>query len=89
VKWCLRRLVLPNNHRNHAGVMLACRYLGWLEEARVGALASPRAGLQRALVAGLELPVVAFGGWITANPCRHGRCPWRWRSVVESLRRLL
>ena len=56
---CLRRRVLPQ-HTDHAGVMWHGAYVGWLEEARVEALAS--AGLVYGDLAarGLELPVVSL-----------------------------
>jgi acyl-CoA thioester hydrolase len=55
--WRLRRRVLPQ-HTDHAGVMWHGAYLGWLEEARVEALAG--AGLAYSTLAdrGLALPVV-------------------------------
>lgn len=57
--WELRRRVLPQ-HTDHAGVLWHGAYLGFLEEARVEALAS--VGLEyRALAErGLELPVVSL-----------------------------
>ena len=57
--WILRRRVLPQ-HTDHAGVMWHGAYLGWLEEARVEALAA--AGLDYSVLSarGLELPVVSL-----------------------------
>ena len=55
--WLLNKRVLPQ-HTDHGGVMWHGAYVGWLEEARVEALAA--VGLPYRLMAleGLEMPVV-------------------------------
>ena len=55
--WQLHKRVLPQ-HTDHGGVMWHGAYVGWLEEARVEALAA--VGLPYRLMAleGLEMPVV-------------------------------
>jgi acyl-CoA thioester hydrolase len=55
--WQLSKRVLPQ-HTDHGGVMWHGAYVGWLEEARVEALAA--VGLPYRLMAleGLEMPVV-------------------------------
>ncbi|MCT0198851.1 acyl-CoA thioesterase [Synechococcus sp. CS-1325] len=81
--WCLRRRVLPQ-HTDHAGVMWHGAYLGWLEEARVEALAA--AGLAYADLAarGLELPVVSLS-INYRQALRHGDAVELW-SVIEPRR---
>jgi len=84
-EWCLRRLVLPQ-HTDHAGVMWHGAYLGWLEEARVEALASVGLAYSALSARGLELPVVALA-MDYRQPLRHGDAV-EVRSVVEPRRRL-
>jgi acyl-CoA thioester hydrolase len=55
----LRRRVLPQ-HTDHAGVMWHGAYLGWLEEARVEALAQAGLDYSDLSARGLELPVVSL-----------------------------
>lgn len=90
--WVLERRVLPQ-HTDHAGVMWHGAYLGWLEEARVEALA--QAGLDYSALSGrgLELPVVSLaidyrqallhGDWVRLEsqvlPRQGVRLPWRSR----------
>lgn len=57
--WCLRRRVLPQ-HTDHAGVMWHGAYLGWLEEARIEALAAVGLPYSELSARGLELPVVSL-----------------------------
>ncbi|MFM1811713.1 MAG: hypothetical protein RLZZ336_651 [Cyanobacteriota bacterium] len=57
--WVLRRRVLPQ-HTDHAGVMWHGAYLGWLEEARVEALAQAGLDYSDLSARGLELPVVSL-----------------------------
>lgn len=57
--WSLRRRVLPQ-HTDHAGVMWHGAYLGFLEEARVEALATVGLAYSDLSAQGLELPVVAL-----------------------------
>ena len=57
--WTLRRRVLPQ-HTDHAGVMWHGAYLGWLEEARVEALAQAGLDYSDLSARGLELPVVSL-----------------------------
>ncbi len=58
-EWLLRRRVLPQ-HTDHAGVMWHGAYLGWLEEARVEALAAVGLAYSDLSDQGLELPVVGL-----------------------------
>jgi len=92
--WSLRRRVLPQ-HTDHAGVMWHGAYLGWLEEARVEALAA--VGLSYADIAarGLALPVVSLqvtyrkellhGDMVVLSslvlPRQGVRLPWRSRFI--------
>ena len=64
--WRLCKRVLPQ-HTDHAGVMWHGAYVGWLEEARVEALAA--AGLSYSVMVGmgLEMPVVSMTS-STAGP---------------------
>ena len=55
--WCLTKRVLPQ-HTDHGGVMWHGAYVGWLEEARVEALAATGLPYERMTAAGLEMPVV-------------------------------
>jgi len=57
--WCLQRRVLPQ-HTDHAGVMWHGAYVGWLEEARVEALAAAGLDYGHLTARGLELPVVSL-----------------------------
>ncbi len=57
--WTLQRRVLPQ-HTDHAGVMWHGAYVGWLEEARVEALAAVGLPYSQLSEAGLELPVVGL-----------------------------
>ena len=57
--WVLQRRVLPQ-HTDHAGVMWHGAYLGWLEEARVEALAQAGLAYSDLSGRGLELPVVSL-----------------------------
>ncbi|MEB3255795.1 MAG: acyl-CoA thioesterase [Synechococcaceae cyanobacterium] len=57
--WSLQRRVLPQ-HTDHAGVMWHGAYLGWLEEARVEALAAVGLAYRELSARGLELPVVSL-----------------------------
>jgi acyl-CoA thioester hydrolase len=57
--WCLERRVLPQ-HTDHAGVMWHGAYIGWLEEARVEALAAAGLAYSDLAARGLELPVVSL-----------------------------
>jgi len=57
--WCLRRRVLPQ-HTDHGGVMWHGAYLGWLEEARVEALAAVGLAYSDLASRGQEFPVVAL-----------------------------
>jgi len=88
--WCLRRRVLPQ-HTDHGGVMWHGAYLGWLEEARVEALAAVGLAYSDLASRGLELPVVALaieyrqglqhGDLVEVRsallPRRGVRLPWR------------
>ncbi|MEO1003508.1 MAG: acyl-CoA thioesterase [Cyanobacteria bacterium J06638_7] len=58
-EWLLQRRVLPQ-HTDHAGVMWHGAYLGWLEEARVEALAAVGVAYSDLSARGLELPVVGL-----------------------------
>jgi acyl-CoA thioester hydrolase len=58
-EWLLRRRVLPQ-HTDHAGVMWHGAYLGWLEEARVEALAAVGMAYSELSARGLELPLVSL-----------------------------
>lgn len=57
--WSMRRRVLPQ-HTDHAGVMWHGAYLGWLEEARVEALAAVGLAYRDLAARGLALPVVSL-----------------------------
>ena len=72
VPWRLEKRVLPQ-HTDHAGVMWHGAYVGWLEEARVEALAT--AGLEYAVMAdlGMEMPVVSLQ-LRYRRALRHGDC---------------
>ena len=88
--WRLRRRVLPQ-HTDHAGGMWHGAYVGWLEEARVEALAAVGLAYSDLAAQGLELPVVALaidyrqallhGDWVEirseVQPRRGLRLPWR------------
>jgi len=88
--WRLRRRVLPQ-HTDHGGVMWHGAYLGWLEEARVEALAAVGMAYSALACRGLELPVVALaidyrqglqhGDLVEVRsallPRRGVRLPWR------------
>ena len=93
--WLLERRVLPQ-HTDHAGVMWHGAYLGWLEEARVEALAAAGLAYSDLSARGLELPVVRlsidykqalFHGdvvqiWSEVLPRRGLKLPWRSRFVA-------
>jgi len=78
--WQLSKRVLPQ-HTDHGGVMWHGAYVGWLEEARVEALAA--VGLPYRLMAleGLEMPVV-HGDQVVLQS--HALAPegprWRWQT---------
>ena len=55
--WQLSKRVLPQ-HTDHGGVMWHGAYVGWLEEARVEALAAVGLPYQLMALEGLEMPVV-------------------------------
>jgi len=55
--WQLHKRVLPQ-HTDHGGVMWHGAYVGWLEEARVEALAAVGLPYQQIADEGLEMPVV-------------------------------
>ena len=55
--WCLTKRVLPQ-HTDHGGVMWHGAYVGWLEEARVMALAETGYPYEKMASGGLEMPVV-------------------------------
>ena len=57
--WRLVKRVLPQ-HTDHGGVMWHGAYVGWLEEARVEALAATGCPYERLTAAGLEMPVVSL-----------------------------
>ena len=92
--WLLRRRVLPQ-HTDHAGVMWHGAYLGWLEEARVEALAAVGLAYADIAASGLALPVVKLqltyrkelvhGESVVLRSLvlpRHGvRLPWRSRFI--------
>lgn len=89
-RWLLERRVLPQ-HTDHAGVMWHGAYLGWLEEARVEALAAVGLPYSTLSARGLELPVVrlsidyrqsllhgeAVQLWSEVQPRRGLKLPWR------------
>jgi acyl-CoA thioester hydrolase len=94
-RWVLRRRVLPQ-HTDHAGVMWHGAYLGWLEEARIEALAQAGLDYSDLSARGLELPVVALA-IDYRQALRHGdrvclesqvlprqgvKLPWRTRFVT-------
>jgi acyl-CoA thioester hydrolase len=93
--WTLQRRVLPQ-HTDHAGVMWHGAYLGWLEEARVEALAQAGLAYSDLSARGLELPVVSLaidyrqalrhGDLVRLEsqvlPRRGVRLPWRTRFVT-------
>jgi len=95
--WSLQRRVLPQ-HTDHAGVMWHGAYLGWLEEARVEALAQAGLAYSDLSARGLELPVVSLtidyrqalrhGDLVQLEsqvlPRRGVRLPWRTRFVTAS-----
>ena len=90
--WCLTKHVLPQ-HTDHGGVMWHGAYVGWLEEARVEALAATGLPYERMTAAGLEMPVVnlqirfrealRLGDAVVlssqAEPQKGVRWPWRTR----------
>ena len=92
--WSLRRRVLPQ-HTDHAGVMWHGAYLGWLEEARVEALAAVGLAYGDIAASGLALPVVSLqltyrkellhGEMVVLSslvlPRRGVRLPWRSRFI--------
>jgi acyl-CoA thioester hydrolase len=92
--WCLERRVLPQ-HTDHAGVMWHGAYIGWLEEARVEALAAAGLAYCDLSARGLELPVVSLSidyrqallhgetVWIRSevSPRQGVKLPWRSRFV--------
>ena len=96
--WSLQRRVLPQ-HTDHAGVMWHGAYLGWLEEARVEALAQAGLAYSDLSARGLELPVVSLaidyrqalrhGDLVRLEsqvlPRRGVRLPWRTRFVTRLL----
>ncbi len=55
--WRLHKRVLPQ-HTDHGGVMWHGAYVGWLEEARVEALAAVGLPYRVMALEGLEMPVV-------------------------------
>jgi acyl-CoA thioester hydrolase len=57
--WCLERRVFPQ-HTDHAGVMWHGAYVGWLEEARIEALAAVGLPYSDLSARGLELPIVSM-----------------------------
>ncbi len=57
--WCLERRVFPQ-HTDHAGVMWHGAYVGWLEEARIEALAAVGLPYSDLSARGLELPIVSL-----------------------------
>ena len=57
--WRLIKRVLPQ-HTDHAGVMWHGAYVGWLEEARVEALAAAGLGYAAMCDLGIEMPVVSM-----------------------------
>ncbi|WP_094561585.1 acyl-CoA thioesterase [Synechococcus sp. 8F6] len=93
--WLLERRVLPQ-HTDHAGVMWHGAYLGWLEEARVEALAAAGLAYSDLSAQGLELPVVRLSIdykqallhgdvvqiWSEVLPRRGLKLPWRSRFVA-------
>jgi len=83
--WCLRRRVLPQ-HTDHAGVMWHGAYLGWLEEARVEALAQVGLAYSDLSARGLELPVVSLA--IDYRQALHHGAAVEIRSVLEPSRGL-
>lgn len=90
--WCLERRVLPQ-HTDHAGVMWHGAYIGWLEEARVEALAAAGLAYSDLSARGLELPVVSLAieyrqallhgetVWVRSEvfPRQGVKLPWRSR----------
>jgi acyl-CoA thioester hydrolase len=90
--WYLERRVLPQ-HTDHAGVMWHGTYLGWLEEARVEALAAVGLPYSALSERGLALPVVSLaidyrqallhgqlvGLWSELLPPRGLKLHWRSR----------
>ena len=88
--WTLERRVLPQ-HTDHAGVMWHGAYIGWLEEARVEALAAAGLAYSDLSARGLALPVVSLSidyrqalqhgerVWIRSEvqPRRGVKLPWR------------
>jgi len=93
--WLLQRRVLPQ-HTDHAGVMWHGAYLGWLEEARIEALAQAGLAYSDLSDRGLELPVVSLtidyrqallhGDLVRLEsqvlPRQGVRLPWRTRFVT-------
>ena len=57
--WRLQKRVLPQ-HTDHAGVVWHGTYVGWLEDARVEALALAGARYAEIAAAGIEMPVVSL-----------------------------
>ena len=92
--WCLRRRVLPQ-HTDHGGVMWHGAYVGWLEEARVEALAAVGLSYHQLTARALELPVVSLAidyrqallpgdaveVWSEPQPRQGLRLPWNSRFV--------
>ena len=92
--WSLRRRVLPQ-HTDHAGVMWHGAYLGWLEEARVEALAAVGLAYGDIAASGLALPVISLrltyrkellhGDMVVLSslvlPRQGVRLPWRSRFI--------
>ncbi len=78
--WSLERRVLPQ-HTDHAGVMWHGAYIGWLEEARVEALAAAGLAYSDLSARGLALPVVSLA-IDYRQALRHGETVWI-RSEVD------
>ena len=57
--WTLSKIVLPQ-HTDHAGVMWHGACLGWLEEARVAALAEVGLSYKEVSEQGYEMPVTSL-----------------------------
>jgi len=93
-EWRLERRVLPQ-HTDHAGVMWHGAYLGWLEEARVEALAAVGLAYSALSARCLALPVVSLSIdyrqallhgdvvqiWSQLLPRRGAKLPWRSRFI--------
>jgi len=55
--WKINKIVLPQ-HADHAGVMWHGRYLNWLEEGRINALAKAGINYSDLTNSGFELPLI-------------------------------